>query len=45
MESCAMSQRSKLQATIWGISVNAEGALAVGAAFIIVMSALATYWF
>jgi hypothetical protein len=40
-----MSKPPKLQVTIWGISVNAEGAVAVAAAFIIVMSLLAFYRF
>jgi hypothetical protein len=45
MESCAMSKPPKLHVTFWGISVNAEGALAIVAAFIIVMSVLAFYRF
>jgi hypothetical protein len=40
-----MSKPPKLRVTIWGISVNAEGALAIGAAFVIVMAALAFYRF
>jgi hypothetical protein len=45
MKSCVMSGPPKLHVTIWGIRVNAEGALAIGAAFIIVMSVLAFYRF
>ena len=33
-QNCVMSRPPKLHVTIWGISVNAEGALAIGAAFI-----------
>jgi hypothetical protein len=44
-QNCVMSRPPKLHVTIWGISVNAEGALAIGAAFIIVMSVLAFYRF
>jgi hypothetical protein len=40
-----MPKPPKLHVTIWGISVNAEGALAVGAAFVIVMAVLALYRF
>jgi hypothetical protein len=40
-----MSKPPKLHVTFWGISVSAEGALAIGAALIIVMSVLALYRF
>jgi hypothetical protein len=40
-----MSEPPKLHVKIWGVSVNAEGALAIGAALIIVMSILAFYRF
>jgi len=37
--------RHKLQVTIWGISVNAEGVVAIGAALLIVFALLAFYRF
>jgi hypothetical protein len=37
--------RHRLQVTVWGISINAEGALAVGAALLIVFAMLAVYRF
>jgi hypothetical protein len=40
-----MPKPPRLHVTIWGISVNAEGALAIGAALIIIMSVLAFYRF
>jgi hypothetical protein len=42
MESCIMS---KLQVTIWGVTIHAEGALAMGAALVIVIAVLAVYRF
>lgn len=38
-----MREPTKLQVRIWGLSVNAEGVVAIGAALIIVMSVLAFY--
>jgi hypothetical protein len=40
-----MAKPATLRVTFWGISVSAEGALAIGAAFVIVMSVLAFYRF
>jgi hypothetical protein len=40
-----MSEPSKLHVKIWGVSVNAEGALAIGAALFIVLAVLAFYRF
>jgi hypothetical protein len=40
-----MPKPPKLHVSIWGISVSAEGALAIGAALIIVISVLASYRF
>jgi hypothetical protein len=45
MESCVMPKPPKLHVTFWGVTVNAEGALAIGAAFLIIMSLLAFYRF
>jgi hypothetical protein len=35
----------KLEVSIWGIKVNAEGIIAIGAALVIVLGALAVYRF
>lgn len=45
MESFVMAKRSKLEVAIWGISINAEGVVAIAAAFLIVMAVLAFYRF
>jgi hypothetical protein len=45
MESYVMSDRSKLGFEMWGIRFNAEGALAICAALIIVLAVLAFYRF
>jgi hypothetical protein len=40
-----MSEPSKLQVTIWGISISAEGAFAICAALFIVAAVLLFYRF
>jgi len=45
MESYVMSQRSKLGFEMWGIRFNAEGALAICVALVIVLAMLAFYRF
>jgi hypothetical protein len=45
MESYAMSEPPKLHVKIFGLSVSAEGALAIGAALVIVFAVLAFYRF
>jgi hypothetical protein len=39
------TERSKLHVKIWGVSVNAEGALAIVVALVIVLSVIASYRF
>jgi hypothetical protein len=43
MESCAM--RDRLQVRFWGVSISAEGVVAIGAALLIVFAVLAAYRF
>jgi hypothetical protein len=40
-----MSKPPRLHVTIWGVSVNAEGVVAIGAALLIVFAVLAFYRF
>jgi hypothetical protein len=40
-----MSEPPKLHVKIWGVSVSAEGALAIGAACLIVVAVIACYRF
>ena len=35
----------KLEVNLWGIKVNAQGVIAIGAALLIVLAALAVYRF
>jgi hypothetical protein len=37
--------RHKLQVTFWGLSINAEGVVAIGAALVLVLAVLAFYRF
>jgi hypothetical protein len=45
MESYVMREPSKFEVKFLGLSVSAEGALGIGAAFVIVMAVLAFYRF
>lgn len=40
-----MPKPPKLHLNIWGVSVSAEGALAIGAALVIVVAFIASYRF
>lgn len=40
MEICVMSDPTKLQIKIWGISISAEGAVGIAAAVLIVLAIL-----
>jgi hypothetical protein len=37
--------RHKLQVTFWGLGINAEGIVAIGAALVVVLAVLAFYRF
>jgi hypothetical protein len=45
MEDSVMKRPSKLHVKFWGVSVSADGALAIGAALFIVLAFIASYRF